>query len=94
MGIASAIRGFGDFLNRPGINQHLTSLPALGPCSPGGPRVSLRSHGARSAQPHCPRQRTRVNPVRGLALSARATSQAGDRYVKLGQGTTEHKDEH
>jgi hypothetical protein len=46
---------------------------------PGAPRVSLRSHNARSAQPHCPRQRTRANPRRGLALSARATSQIGDR---------------
>jgi hypothetical protein len=30
-------------------------------------------------QPHCPRQRARVYPNRVLALSARATSQAGDR---------------
>ena len=42
--------------------------------------VSLGSSGfaslafAHSAQPHCPRQRTRINPYRGLALSARATS--------------------
>ena len=34
---------------------------------------------AHSAQPHCPRQRTRIYPSRGLALSARATSQTGDR---------------
>ena len=59
--------------------KHVTSLPALVALILVAPRVSLRSHSARSAQPHCPRQRTRGYPSRGLALSARATSQAGDR---------------
>ena len=55
-------------------NQHLTSTAHARRLYPCAPRVSLRSHDARSAQPHCPRQRTRVYPGRGLALSARATS--------------------
>ena len=67
------------------IVKRLTSLPALlvktglilykGRSSSGFAALAF----ARSAQPHCPRLRTRANPYRGLALSARATSQAGDR---------------
>jgi hypothetical protein len=57
-----------------GKKLHLTSTAHARRVYPRAPRVSLRSHGARSAQPHCPRQRTRVDPSRGLALLARATS--------------------
>ena len=60
-------------------NQHLTSAVRARRWYPWAPRVSLRSHSARSAQPHCPRQRTRQILKRGLALSARATSHTGDR---------------
>jgi len=66
------VRRAGDF--REQIVKRVTSLPKLVAWNPWGPRVSLRSHVARSAQPHCPRQRAHVNPRRGLALSARATS--------------------
>ena len=60
-------------LNRVGENQHITT------CSRIASRIPIGSGFAplrRGAHPHCPRQRTRIYPSRGLALSARATSQA------------------
>jgi hypothetical protein len=61
-------------LNPESTQLRLTSTAHARRVYPRAPRVSLRSHSARSAQPHCPRQRTRVDPSRGLALLARATS--------------------
>ena len=49
------------------------SLPKLAVYSYGGSGFASLAC-AHSAQPNCPRQRTRINPCRGLALSARATS--------------------
>ncbi len=56
---------------RRNLYMQLTSPPTLLAFDPVARRASLRSHSL-TTQPHCPRQRTRVYPGRGLALSARA----------------------
>ena len=48
-----------------------THAPRFESCGSSGFATLAFAH---SAQPYCPRQRTRVYPGRGLALSARATS--------------------
>jgi len=61
----------------------LTACPRKGLKIPWAFRFRYARISLAPLQPHCPRQRNRKNPKRGLALSARATSQAGDRYVQL-----------
>ena len=60
LSLCLALQAFGtkeEMLNSAQILR-LTSLPKLVAWNPWAPRVSLRSHSARSTQPHCPRQQT------------------------------------
>jgi hypothetical protein len=69
--------------------RRLTSLPAVRPDNPVGLRVR---RAASRASPTLRSPRKPTPDASGLLLWARATSQAGDRYAKDGQGTTKKRD--